>query len=293
MPDPTDPIPRGRRAAQLLDHNLFVALVVLVLTGGGTWYTINRSERREAREARISLSQEIEPWVTSYLLAIRDSANLGVTYGTPDDVRAALGAVRRLRSQHATLFSTRGAQLAGLFGPDALDAYIGMSSGTLGLEHCLEIMLFRMTAYPAEASESDEREQLRAACSNALRELNDRRSALLLVISSRLAADSDTPRQALQPMPFGWVRAEIRVNGSKGVVSLEDRTGFTYTWSSPDATGCQLRSPTGISGITRIGMDGPILTGHPWYPAPGTVTVLSLTCTNGWAVGADSLVLRG
>lgn len=287
QPKPGYPRNNTRRIWQFLNANLVVALVVLILTGAGGYFYGNR--RVEFRKAQLDVAREMEPWINVHMGAIRDSANISRTYGSAQDVADAAGLVARLNKDNAAYLNTRGAELARTFGADALAAYAGINAATQRLQHCLEITSFRMTAYPNEPQNAAERKQLRTECSEYLQELNDRANALILLIARGLPNIADE-KTALKPNMFQWVRADIKVNGHDGPVDLQPHEEFTYTWNAPDATACQLTSPSGISGISLRGMDGPIGVAHPWYPQNRT-TMLVLQCTNGWHVAADSVAV--
>jgi hypothetical protein len=76
------------------------------------------------------------------------------------------------------------------------------------------------------------------------------------------------------------VKVEIEVNGRAGVVLVANGTSYSYAWRTENATACQMTAPT-LSGIPLSGHDGPIEPGHPWYPAQGGASALTITCTNG------------
>lgn len=88
------------------------------------------------------------------------------------------------------------------------------------------------------------------------------------------------------------ITADIKINGQDGTVTISNGTSWNYSWNSTGATACQLTSPSGVSGITLAGNDGPISTGHPWYPAVGGSTTLTFTCTDGTNTATDSATVR-
>src|SRR4051812_41223165 len=69
---------------------------------------------------------------------------------------------------------------------------------------------------------------------------------------------------------------DIKINGSDGPVTITVGKNFTYSWSSEDVSACQLTSPSGESGVSLDGSGGPIVPAHPWYPAVGGSTTLTL-----------------
>ena len=87
------------------------------------------------------------------------------------------------------------------------------------------------------------------------------------------------------------VTADIKINNSDGPVVIPNGDSWTYSWSSTNATACTLTSPTGDSGVTIVGNGGPIAPGHPWYPALGSSTTLTINCTNGGSSATDSAVI--
>ena len=88
------------------------------------------------------------------------------------------------------------------------------------------------------------------------------------------------------------ITADIKANSSDGPITLNSGDPFSYSWTSTVATACQLTSPSGFSGITLNGTDGPITPNHPWYPTTGTPTTLTLNCTNGTSSKSDSVVIN-
>jgi fimbrial isopeptide formation D2 family protein len=91
---------------------------------------------------------------------------------------------------------------------------------------------------------------------------------------------------------FAAMGADIKANGSDGPVTITDGDDFSYSWSSTDATACTLTSPSGDSGISLAGNGGPIPAGHPWYPAVGSSTTLTINCTDGTTTSSDSVVIN-
>ena len=94
------------------------------------------------------------------------------------------------------------------------------------------------------------------------------------------------------PVAYAAISADIKANGSDGPVTINDGDSWNYTWTSDSATACTLTAPTGDSGISLSGSGGPIDSGHPWYPAVGTPTTLTLNCTNGSNTASDSVVIN-
>src|SRR3989344_3015407 len=94
------------------------------------------------------------------------------------------------------------------------------------------------------------------------------------------------------PVAYAAISADIKANGSDGPVTINDGDSWNYTWTSDSATACTLTAPTGDSGISLSGSGGPIASGHPWYPAVGTPTTLTLNCTNGTNTATDSVVIN-
>jgi hypothetical protein len=249
-------------------------------------------EQSELRKSRLALAYAIEPWATNYLLTIRDSANLSTTYGAAGEARTALDALAKLRADNALQFTTRSVEIATLFGADALEAYTSIHTATVQLEHCLEVTHFRSTAYPTESPFSGEREALRMQCSKRLQELDLGRTKLLAAMARRLVSSSGDGVAIAKPLPFQWVRVSIEVNGMNDIVILRNAESFSFSWASPDAAICQISTPSGVSGISRVGSDGPVPPEHPWYPkvAGGTLE-LRLDCTNGWATSSDAVTI--
>lgn len=279
------------RTSSFLGHNLVAVLVSLALGGAGSCYWSRIQDRTTLRNERLTASAAIEPWATDYLLTVGNTANLSVTYGQAENVRSALESLKNLRAQAATLSRTRGAQIANLFGGDALNAYIRMDAGVLRLETCLELTQFRMKTFEAEDPGSMGRDELRASCSNALREINDSTNALLQAIALGLAELNGGSRP-FEGIKYEWVRADIQVNQSDGPVVLRNGESFKYSWSAPNATACDLTAPIVGSSVTVVGMGGPVGSDHPWYPPPNGASILGFACTNGWADGVDSVTIH-
>ncbi len=91
---------------------------------------------------------------------------------------------------------------------------------------------------------------------------------------------------------FAAIGADIKANGSDGPVTITNGDSFSYEWSSIDATACTLTSPSGDSGVSLAGNGGPIVPGHPWYPAVGGSTTLTFNCTDGTTTSSDSVVIN-
>jgi len=94
------------------------------------------------------------------------------------------------------------------------------------------------------------------------------------------------------PLFAAGLSADIKANGSDGPVTIEAGDEWNYSWTSDEATACQLTSPSGTSGITLAGNDGPIPSNHPWYPTAGNPTTLTLNCTDGADSVSDSVVIQ-
>ena len=88
------------------------------------------------------------------------------------------------------------------------------------------------------------------------------------------------------------VTADIKANGSDGPVTITNGDNFNYSWASTNATLCNITAPNGPSAITLSGSGNPISLGHPWYPAVGGSTTLTLDCTNGVNTASDSVVIN-
>ena len=95
----------------------------------------------------------------------------------------------------------------------------------------------------------------------------------------------------VEPSPV-VVTADIKANGSDGPVTITSGDSWNYTWTSSNATSCQLTSPSGVSGVSLSGSDGPIAPSHPWYPSTSTPTTLTLNCTDGTTTATDAVVIN-
>jgi hypothetical protein len=84
---------------------------------------------------------------------------------------------------------------------------------------------------------------------------------------------------------------DIDINGSDGPVTITDGEEWSYSWTSADATACEITSPSGVSGVALSGSGGPIGTAHVWYPDVGDSTTLTLDCTNGIDSVSDSVTI--
>ncbi len=87
------------------------------------------------------------------------------------------------------------------------------------------------------------------------------------------------------------VTADIKANGSDGPVNLNTGDTYTYSWSSSNATSCQMTSPI-TSGISTSGNSTPISSGDSFYPPAGGSITLTITCTNGTSNATDSVVIN-
>lgn len=81
------------------------------------------------------------------------------------------------------------------------------------------------------------------------------------------------------------VGVTVLINGSHAA-TINNGDSWTYTVSSTNATACQMTSPV-ASGVATS-TSGTIPSGHPWYPAVGGTTTVSVTCTNGVDNATDS-----
>jgi hypothetical protein len=87
------------------------------------------------------------------------------------------------------------------------------------------------------------------------------------------------------------VMATVRVNG-RSIADLSGGQPFGYEWSSTNATACIMVSPTGPSGVSPNGKIT-VPPDHPWYPGPGTIRLISFSCTNGIESTTDVAMLVG
>ena len=85
---------------------------------------------------------------------------------------------------------------------------------------------------------------------------------------------------------------DIKAEGSDGPVDVVDGNSFSFTWTSSDATACQMTTPSGASGVSLSGSDGPIASDHPWYPDVGSSITLTLDCTDGAESTSDSVTIN-
>jgi hypothetical protein len=90
---------------------------------------------------------------------------------------------------------------------------------------------------------------------------------------------------------FAALSADIKVNGSDGPVTINSTESFTYSWSSTDATACQMTSPI-TSGVTLSGTGAPLNPGDQFYPAVGSSVTLTLVCTDGTNNSTDSVTVN-
>jgi hypothetical protein len=103
------------------------------------------------------------------------------------------------------------------------------------------------------------------------------------------ASDSVTVSLAA---PAALPTADIKANGSDGLVTIHSGDTYTYSWSSTNATSCNLTSPTN-SGIPLLGSDGPIdSTFNLFYPTASSSVTLTITCTDAAShTATDSVVV--
>ncbi|MDB5194341.1 MAG: secreted agglutinin [Parcubacteria group bacterium] len=133
--------------------------------------------------------------------------------------------------------------------------------------------------YPSNASASTSVITLAITCTDGVTNASDQVKVQL--------------NDAVTPPPTGGspVTADIKANGSDGpVVTIASGTPYTYSWSSTNATACQLTSPA-ASGISISGTSASIAPGHPWYPTSASSTVLSITCTDGVTNASDTVTV--
>lgn len=101
------------------------------------------------------------------------------------------------------------------------------------------------------------------------------------------------PQVAVPGVPV----ADLKINGCDSNVTVTDE-GFTYSWSSSQATACQLSvydstgTLIGQSGSTLSGASSRVPANHPWYPAPGQAATLTFSCTDGTRSVSDSVVIQ-
>ncbi|MCR4279321.1 MAG: hypothetical protein NUV78_01130, partial [Candidatus Zambryskibacteria bacterium] len=91
---------------------------------------------------------------------------------------------------------------------------------------------------------------------------------------------------------FAAPTVDIKANGQDGTVTINDGDSFSYSWTTNNATACQLTDPGGESGIDLNGNGGPIPSDHPWYPSVGNPTTLTLDCTDGVNSESDFVVIN-
>ena len=116
-------------------------------------------------------------------------------------------------------------------------------------------------------------------------------TTLMLDCTNGVTSISDSVTIALAATPPAVI-ADIKANGSDGPVTVVNGDSWNYSWSSTNATACQLTSPSGVSGVTLSGTDGPIASSHPWYPTVGSSTTLTLDCTDGVTSDTDIVVIN-
>src|SRR6185436_17305735 len=91
---------------------------------------------------------------------------------------------------------------------------------------------------------------------------------------------------------FAALGAHITANGHSGSITINHGDTFTYEWSSTEATACTFSGPAEITGLDTSGSGGPIDPSHPWYPATGGSTTLTINCTDGVNSSSDSVTIN-
>lgn len=121
-------------------------------------------------------------------------------------------------------------------------------------------------------------------------------SAVLLVLATlATSAVRDLLRQqelerSIAVPDTGSVR--ISANGIHGILVVTPPESFRISWETIDLTACRLDSPSGFSGVSVFGSDGPISPEDSWYPTHSRDTVIRISCTDGVRTEVDSVVVR-
>jgi hypothetical protein len=70
---------------------------------------------------------------------------------------------------------------------------------------------------------------------------------------------------------------DLVVNGSSSISLTNPNQSYVYTWSSQNATACELTAPS-FSTVSVSGSSSSIGSGHPFYPSVGGTVTISITC---------------
>ncbi|MEK7186980.1 MAG: hypothetical protein AAB690_01550, partial [Patescibacteria group bacterium] len=84
--------------------------------------------------------------------------------------------------------------------------------------------------------------------------------------------------------------ADIKANNSDGPVTITSGDSYTLSWSSSNATSCEITSPA-LSGVSLSG-SSTIDPTHLFYPAVGSPVTITMTCTNGTSTDTDSVEIN-
>ncbi|MDB5254273.1 MAG: secreted agglutinin [Parcubacteria group bacterium] len=115
-------------------------------------------------------------------------------------------------------------------------------------------------------------------------------TTITVTCTDGVAIGSDSVVVNLAPTAPAIPTVDVKANGSDGPVTLNPGQTFTYTWTSSNATSCDLASPS-TTGLATSGTSLVIDATHPYYPGTTTPTTITVTCTNGVAVATDSVVV--
>ncbi|MBX4199160.1 peptidoglycan-binding protein [Candidatus Parcubacteria bacterium] len=104
------------------------------------------------------------------------------------------------------------------------------------------------------------------------------------------ATQTDSVTVSLAGAPAAAPTVDVKANGSDGPVTLNAGDTYILTWSTANATACQMNPPV-MSGVALSGTSVPIGAGSPFYPAAGSTVTITVTCTDGTTNASDSVVI--
>ncbi len=113
-------------------------------------------------------------------------------------------------------------------------------------------------------------------CSNGTSSVSDSVQVSLAATSTGTTTPSNLPV------------VDVKANGSDGPVTIANGTSFTYSWSSSNASSCQMTSPVNGS-ITLSGVSSAVDPSSPFYPATSSPTIITVECSNGTNTTSDAV----
>lgn len=122
----------------------------------------------------------------------------------------------------------------------------------------------------------------------------DAAANLRLLADAGLISDPAGAIRKLKVAPESSTRVSVLIASAEGTrepIELDGSQPARIAWQSKNATACRMLSPSGMSGTSLSGVMN-IEPGHPWYPSPGSVRAISISCTDGTSIATDVVLFQ-